>query len=122
MSIIFYPHENELDSSTLAERLEALLESAERYKAAVLDASKGETQPRGVPKDLTHAYNWDEIAKTLREIRDLSEANQESKLLKAERLAKLAEIYETLRGAKMSKLEAVRLALMNEVGQLRSGH
>jgi hypothetical protein len=50
----------------------------------------------------------------------LPEHNQASRLTKAGYLAKLAEVYEVLRGAKMPKLEAVRLALINEANQLKS--
>lgn len=127
MALIFYPHEDELASSTLEQRLEVLLESAERYKAVMLDASKTSVAPaaekekdkgRGSPRDISHAYNWEEIAKLLRDIRELPEAAQSSKVAKAAKLKKLAEIYEVLRGAKMAKLEAVRIALMNEANQL----
>ena len=44
---------------------------------------------------------------------------QVNKLAKADHLKKLAEVYEVLRAARMPKLEAVRLALMNESMQLR---
>ena len=123
---MFYPHEDELtSSSTLDQKLEVLLESAQRYKAFVLDASvrvevSGEKK-RMSPRDLTHAYNWEEIAKLLHSIRDLTEANPAAKLSKASKLKKLAEIYEVLRAAKMPKLEAVRIALMNESNQLSAG-
>ena len=131
MVLIFYPHEDELSSSTLDQRLEVLLESAERYKAVILDASKTSAAPpaptdkekekgRNSPRDIAHAYNWEEIAKLLRDIRELPEAAQSSKIAKAGKLKKLAEIYEVLRGAKMAKLEAVRIALMNEATQLLS--
>lgn len=126
MAIIFYPHEDELESSTVVQRLEVLLESAERYKAIVLDlAGKGlevvtgdGERKAGTPRDITHSYNWAEIARLLGDIRALPESSTASKLAKADRLAKLAEIYEVLRGAKMAKLEAVRLALINEAKQL----
>ncbi len=36
-------------------------------------------------------------------------------------LTKHADVYEVLRGAKMSKLEAVRLALISEAAQLKGG-
>ncbi len=126
MTITFYPHEDELSSSTLDQRLEVLLESAERYKVVVLDASKstaaplaeGKEKQRNSPRDIQHVYNWEEIAKLLRDIRELPESAQSSKLTKAAKLKKLAEIYEVLRAAKMAKLEAVRIALMNEANQL----
>ncbi len=126
MTITFYPHQDDLESASMAQKLELLMDAAERYKAVVLDAAakspaeKNENGKRMVPRELTVAYNWDEIAKALREIRELPESGQAAKITKANHLAKLAEIYEILRAAKMAKLEAVRLALMNEVTQLRS--
>lgn len=127
MAIVFYPHVGELESSGVDEKLEVLLEAAERYKAVVLDITTnqvavavGETR-RMMPKDLTHVFNWEDIAKLLREIRDMPEGNHQSKANKAEKLARLAEIYEVLRGARMPKLEAVRIALTNEANQLRAG-
>ena len=122
MAILFYPHEDELEANTLDQRLEILLESAERYKAAILDLSSKATgleKKRGTPHDVLHAYNWEEIAKLLREIRNLPESMPNQKTTKADKITKLAEIYEVLRGAKMAKLEAVRIALMNEARQLR---
>jgi hypothetical protein len=100
------------------------MEAAERYKAVVLEASPQQTSTGGevkrmVPRDQKAAYNWEEIARVLREIRDLSEADKEEKIKKGNLLAKLAEVYEVLRAAKMSKLEAVRLALVSEANQLR---
>ncbi|EKD53980.1 MAG: hypothetical protein ACD_60C00134G0008 [uncultured bacterium] len=127
MAIVFYPHEDELQSSALDQKLEIVLEAAERYKGIILDtASKSIEAPadkkkRMAPRDITHTFNWEEIARLLREIRELSEANPSAKLYKGERLKKLAEIYEVLRAAKMAKLEAVRIALMNEANQLLSG-
>lgn len=124
MALIFYPHEGELESSTMEQKLEVLLESAERYKAVVLDTSnaeKIETTKRITPKAIAHAYNWDEIAGLLSEIRNMPEGTPVLKVAKAEKLNKLAAIYEVLRGAKMSKLEAVRLALVNEASQLNAG-
>lgn len=125
MTLVFYPHEDDLSSSSLEEKLEVLMESAERYKAAVLDASKTNVTAEGgkqmIPKDIKIAYNWEEIARVLSEIRQLPESSQANKLTKADRLTKLAEIYEVLRGAKMPKLEAVRLALINEASQLKAG-
>lgn len=125
MAITFYPHEEDLEGSTLLEKLDTLLEAADRYKAVILDASSAAKAPADAkkptaPRDMTAAYNWEEIAKLLRDIRDMSEVNQANKLNKADHLTKLAEIYEVLRAAKMPKLEAVRLALMNEANQLRS--
>lgn len=128
MAITFYPHEGDLEFISLTEKLEVLLNAAERYKSVVLDMSvipspgeeTGESRKRMVPREIKYAFNWDELAKTLREIRDLPEANQTIRLSKAEKLKKLAEIYEKLRGAKMPKLEAVRIALMNEANQLSS--
>lgn len=123
MPISFYPHPEDLQSGSVKEKLETLMEAAERYKAAVLDAAAKpvETnQKRLAPSDLTNAFNWQELAKMLRELRDLPEINQSSRLTKADYLNKLADVYEVLRGAKMPKLEAVRLALINEAKQLKT--
>lgn len=125
MALIFYPHQDDLSSSSIQEKLDALLEGAERYKAVILDTKKNtdsDSTKRMAPSDMTYSFNWDELAKLLREIRDHSESNSANRLAKAENLKKLAEIYEVLRGAKMPKLEAVRLALVNEANQLRSGN
>lgn len=127
MTIIFYPHEDEMAVSTIDQKLELLLDAAERYKAAVLDvALKGQevnlpemTRSRMAPRDITHSYNWEEIARILQDIRNMPESTSTHKINKAEKLTRLAEVYEVLRGAKMAKLEAVRLALMNEAKQLR---
>lgn len=125
MSMVFYPHQDELTTSNLEQKLEVLMESAERYKAIVLDVKATEASPtpdskkRTTPRELAHAYNWEELAKAMHEARTLPETTPASKLTKVARLTKLAEIYEVLRGAKMPKLEAVRLALVNEANQLR---
>lgn len=128
MPINFYPHEEDLESSNTQEKLDTLMEAAERFKAVVLDASAAKassnanTEPkkRMMPRDLPFAYNWEEIARLLIEIRGLPEINAGNKVTKAKHLTRLAEIYEVLRAAKMPKLEAVRIALMNEAAQLRS--
>lgn len=124
MPLIFYPHEGELESSNIDQKLEVLLEAAERYKAVVLDAKNADAldpSKRTTPKMVSYAYNWDDIAKLLREIRELPESSPSSKVSKADKLTKLAAIYEVLRGAKMAKLEAVRLALINEASHLGTG-
>jgi hypothetical protein len=122
MSLVFYPHSDDMQAGSLHERLEILAEAAERYKAFVLDAlSSAEPTMKKktvLPKDQKAAYNWEEIARILREIRELSEMEKRDKERKAACLRKLAEIYETLRSAKMPKLEAVRLALISEANQL----
>jgi hypothetical protein len=126
MAITFYPHEEDLGSSAIPAKLELLMRSAERYKSVVLESvvKTGETIPdpakRMVPRDLTQSYNWQELAKLLRELHEMPEQNSASRLTKAGYLIKLAEIYEVLRSAKMPKLEAVRLALINEANQLKS--
>ncbi len=127
MPITFYPQEDDMQAS-VEDRLEVLKEAAERYKALVLDAgtpiimsadSDSDAEKKILsPRNLRVSFNWQEMAKILREIRELTESNQTSKLTKAGYLKKLAEVYEILRGAKMPKLEAVRLALMNESEQL----
>lgn len=125
MPIIFYPSEDNLETSSIPEKLEILMESAEQYKAFVLDMrsktyAENENKKRVTPKDMTASFNWQEIAKLLRSIRELPEISRANKLTKAEYMTKLADVYEVLRGAKMAKLEAVRIALMNEANQLRS--
>lgn len=125
MTITFYPHEDDLESSALGEKLETLLEAAERYKAVVLDSAakpveNGNTKKSTTPREIKASYNWEEIARVLREIRDLPESTPSAKLTKVQHLTKLADIYEVLRGAKMAKLEAVRIALMNEANQLKA--
>lgn len=128
MPLTFYPYADDIRGS-LRERIEILMEAAERYKAVVLetaaptkeDAQEPHSQKRTIPRDQTAAFNWEEIARVFREIRELPESTKEDKLAKASLLTKLAEVYEVLRAAKMSKLEAVRLALINEANQLRGG-
>jgi hypothetical protein len=124
MSITFYPKSGDLQTTDLKEKLGLLLGAAEQYKAAILQIAKPadplDPAKRHVPRDMMYAYNWDELAKLLRELRELPENNQSNRLSKSENLMKLAEVYEVLRGAKMPKLEAVRLALVNEANQLRS--
>jgi hypothetical protein len=136
MPVTFYPHEDDLKTSSIQEKIEVLMEAAERYKAIVLEqkavaapaapaapAASPEggapARKRVAPRDIVASFNWEEIARLLREIRELPEANHANKLSKSDQLVKLAEIYEVLRAAKMPKLEAVRLALMNEANQLR---
>lgn len=125
MVLTFYPHEDDLTTSSLQEKLELLMDAAERYKAAVLDVEVKKTTTaagkRAVPRDLQIAYNWEEIANTMREVRELPEATPANKTAKAAALTKLAEIYEVLRSAKMPKLETVRAALVSEAAQLQAG-
>lgn len=126
MTILFYPNQEDMTNISVREKLELMREAAERYKSMILQISAKtadislETKKQAIPRDIAHAYNWDELAKLLRELRELPENNSINRLAKADLLMKLAEIYEVLRGAKMPKLEAVRLALMNEVNHLRS--
>lgn len=126
MAMVFYPHQDELETSTIEQKLEVILEAAERFKAIILDATKapepapaGGAKKRMTPREIANVFNWEEIALLLRQIREMPENNPPNKAIKADRLTKLSEIYEVLRGAKMSKLEAVRLALVNEANQLR---
>lgn len=126
MPLMLYPHSEDASTGTYIERIEQLMEAAERYKAAVLEITAklpAGTQEVRVfsPKDLTVAFNWDIIAVLLREIRALPEATKEEKDKKNKCLTRLAEVYEVLRGAKMPKLEAVRVALTNEANQLTGG-
>jgi DNA segregation ATPase FtsK/SpoIIIE-like protein len=124
MPLMFYPHPDDTQKGSLNERLDVIMEAAERFKAVILDSAKkdvpeDQNKKRMTPRDQVAAYNWEEIARILREIRELPEANKPEKDKKAELLTNLAEVYEVLRGAKMSKLEAVRLALISEANQLR---
>ncbi len=120
MALIFYPHLEDAQRGSLEDRIETLMEAAERYKAIIMDeAHRSIDTKRTIPRDQTSAYNWEEIARVLREIRELSEATKPDKARKAALLTKLSEVYEVLRAAKMSKLEAVRLALINESAHLK---
>lgn len=130
MPLTFYPHSDDAQKGSFEERIEILMDAAQRYKAVVLDVTAKpepsidvtETNGRRLtPRDMVSAYNWEEIAIVLREVRELPEAAKMDKERKGILLTKLAEVYEVLRGAKMSKLEAVRLALINEANQLRGG-
>lgn len=124
MALTFYPQTDDV-KGTLTEKIEILMEASQRFKATVLDESTKvsgtDASKRSVPREQLAAFNWEEIARVLRAIRELPESNKIEKSKKGELLAKLAEVYEVLRGAKMSKLEAVRLALMGEANQLRGG-
>jgi len=125
MSLVFYPHEDILETSSLQEKLEVLMDAAESFKATVLDVAaealrRVNLSKKITPKDISIAFNWEEITKVLKEIRDLPETTSVNKTLKAEHLLKLAEIYEVLRAARMPKLEAVRVALTNEANQLKA--
>jgi len=130
MTLTFYPHTDDTQKGSLADRIEILMEAADRYKAVVLDGTAGAatatpsekgTIKRVTPRDQTAAYNWEEIARVLHEIRELPEVGKLEKTRKGQLLTKLAEVYEVLRAAKMSKLEAVRLALISEANQLLGG-
>jgi hypothetical protein len=123
MGLIFYPHTEDAQKGSLNERVDVLLEAAGRYKAIILDDNnhaeiKDSVKKLSVPHDLSVSYNWEEIAHILREIKELPEGSKLDKEKKGRLLVKLAEVYEVLRGAKMPKLEAVRLALINEANQL----
>lgn len=126
MTVNFYPHDDDIELGSLSDKLEVLMEAAERYKAAILDTSMplmdNDGKRRLTPREIRVAYNWQEIAKILREIREMPESSPTTKGAKAVHLTKLAEIYEVLRGAKMPKLEAVRIALLNEAKQLVGGN
>jgi len=125
MALTFYPYSEDAQKGTIDERIDTLMGAAERYKAivtAVKAESTEEEKPRRIaPRDLTAAYNWEEIARILREIREMPEGSKADKTRKGELLRRLAEVYEVLRAAKMSKLEAVRLALVGEANQLQGG-
>ena len=125
MTLNFYPHEDDLAKGAamkVEEKIEILLEAAERYKAYVLDPAHvsnkaGSVHPK--PLDITVSFNWDGLAGVLREVRELPEAAVKDKQRKHNCLQKLAEVYEILRAAKMQKLESVRLVLVSEANQLQ---
>ncbi len=88
MALTFYPSiDDALNRGTIVERMELLLDGAERYKAVVLEDNRAaatvtETSRSVVPRDLVAAYNWEEIARILREIREMPEGNKIDKLKK----------------------------------------
>lgn len=119
----FYPIDELAPSSSLRERLETLMDAAERYKSATLEivvnaSLDTKVKKRMTPREIQSAFNWQEISRIMREVRELSEGSNQAKSIKADALKKLADVYEVLRGAKMPKLEAVRLALLNEATQI----
>jgi hypothetical protein len=129
MAITFYPHGEE-GGSSLLERIELLMDFAQRYRAVILDGevktvqavdASGKEPKRITPKDQGVVFNWELIAKVLREAREYPEASKTDRTAKADCLTKLAEVYDVLRAARMSKLEAVRIALMTEASHLRGG-
>lgn len=122
MAVTFYPPIDDTNLGTLVERIEHLMESAQGYKAAVLDQGTmgdGFAKPIMIPRDQKVAYNWEEMAMVLRLVREHPEASKTDRANKADLLSKLAEVYEMLRAARMPKLEAVRLALITEANHLR---
>lgn len=94
MPLTFYPHTDDAQKGSYEERVEVLMEAAERYKAIVLDVSakptEQEERKRMVPREQTAAFNWEEIARLLREIRELPEGNKSDKLKKAVLLKKIS--------------------------------
>lgn len=124
MSLSFYPHSDDLQTGTFEQRLDLLSEAAERYKAVITDLSSkaavDSSRKIVTPRDQEAAFNWEEIARILREVREMPEMDKGDKKRKGLLLRKLAEVYEILRAAKMPKLEAVRLALISEANQLGS--
>jgi len=123
MPLTFYPHLEDAQRGSLEDRTEVLMAAAEHFKAVVLDeAGKSAVEiKRSTPREQTAAYNWEEIARVLREVRELHEVTKPEKSRKAILLRKLSDVYEVLRAAKMSKLEAVRIALISEATHLGGG-
>lgn len=124
MPLTFYPPIRTGHPGSLESRIDDLVVAAEDYKAVVLDNVGKPLTKEGAPlapKDLKFAFNWEEVSTVLHEVRELPEATKDNKLTKAGHLNKLAEVYEVLRAARLSKLEAVRLALVTEAKQLSSG-
>lgn len=124
MALTFYPHADDTQKGSMDDRIEVLMEAAERFRAVILDVANqpapvtDEKKPMA-PRDQAVAFNWEEIARVVRHVRMLPEVNRPDKMKKADTLVKLAEVYEVLRAAKMPKLEAVRLALISESTHLR---
>ncbi len=121
MTLTFYPHTDDLTRGTLKEKIEVMMDAAERYRVAIQDIAAKEAGSAKTmsPKDLQASYNWEQAAIILHRVRDLPESNKDERQIKADLLTKLSEVYEVLRSAKMSKLEAVRLALIGEAKQLQ---
>jgi len=126
--ITFYPHDDDMSNATISEKLDVLLGAAERYKTAIADPKNAtgllvgeDGKGRLIPREMKIAFNWQEIAKMMREIHEAPESTTPSRLTKAENLTKLAEVYDVLRGAKMPKLETVRAMLMGEANVLMGG-
>ena len=127
MSVKFHPSLEDAAGShnlnySLEDRIELLASAAEKYKAEVMDMPARpvlEDDREFAPKDIPVAFNWGEMASMLVDVRDLPEGDEEARHHKSHMLKKLAEIYEVLRAARMSKLEAVRLALITEANQLK---
>ena len=123
MPLLFYPSLEDAMKGTLSERIEALMEGAEKYKAIMLDDSNKVLETKHMtPKEQVAAYNWEEIARVLREVREHPEGSKADKKKKSEMLKKLSEVYEVLRAARMSKLEAVRIALISESNHLQGSN
>lgn len=120
MALVFYPHTEDAQKGSLIERIDVMFEASERYKAIALDVKNNMGPKVTIPRDQSFSYNWEEISRLLREVRELPEGSKVDKDKKYKLLSRLAEVYEVLRGAKMPKLEAVRLALINEANLLRS--
>ena len=95
MPLVFYPHADDTQKGSLEERIEVLMEGAERYKAAVLDVAapaavtEETAKKRMTPREQAVAYNWEEVARVLREIRDLPEATIPNKARKDRKSTRL---------------------------------
>lgn len=123
MTLIFYPLLEDSMKGTLEERIDVLMEAAEKFKAIMLDdANKSAETKRLVPREQVAAFNWEEIARVLREVRESPEGTKSDKKRKSDLLTKLSVVYEVLRAAKMSKLEAVRIALISESSHLQGSN
>lgn len=125
MALVFYPHEDDLATSTLPEKLEALMESAQRYKAAMLDMKTKKMATgaidlgkRSIPKDLEISFNWGELAIVFNKTCHLTEVTAVNKAAKVEALTKLKEIYEALHSAGLLKLEIVISKIKTDIIQL----
>lgn len=121
MSLIFYPTSNKVNQGSLEERLDCLKAGASEFKEITINTTPEllqKTHHVRTPREQKVAYNWDAISKVLREIRALTENVEAEKEKKATLLLTLADIYAILRDARMSKLEAVRVALKSEAMQL----
>jgi hypothetical protein len=122
MALIFYPSDDrcvDFNKMSYRDRIATVRESAERYRDHILAQIKEQNSISCArPSLLQAAYNWDIIATLINEVRQMPEATELNKAGKAGYLKELAEVYATLRSARMPKLEITRLELCQEAEKL----